>query len=263
MLTDRERRHLSRAGKSDPGDALAIARVALREQGLGPARLAGITEDLKLLVDAREQCLAERTRIANQLHAHLVVLAPGYKREIRNLGAARHLTAAARLVKRVGGVRAELARAEFNRLRALDAESGALEVRIRALVQISGSSLPTIRGVAALTAAKLLGETGDPRRIRSAPAFARMSGTAPIPASSGQTSRHRLNRGGNRQLNRALYTIALTQARTDPRAKAYMARRIAEGRSWLEALRCLKRHLANVVWRTMLADAQRSTEIGA
>ena len=93
--------------------------------------------------------------------------------------------------------------------------------------------------MAALTAAKLLGETGDPRRIRSAPAFARMSGTAPVPASSGQTSRHRLNRGGNRQLNRALYTIALTQARTDPRAKTYMARRIAEGRSWLEALRCL------------------------
>jgi transposase len=90
-----------------------------------------------------------------------------------------------------------------------------------------------------------------------------MSGTAPIPASSGQTSRHRLNRGGNRQLNRALYTIALTQARTDPRARTYMARRIAEGRSWLEALRCLKRHLSNVVWRTMLADAQRNVEIGA
>jgi transposase len=263
VLTDRERRHLRRAGKSDPGDALAIARVALREQGLGPARLPGITEDMKLLVDARELCLAERTRIANQLHAHLVVLAPGYKREIRNLSAARYLAAVARLVKRVGGVRAELARAQLVRLRALDAESDVLEGRIRLLVQRSGSSLPAIRGVAALTAAKLLGETGDPRRIHSAPAFARMSGTAPIPVSSGQTSRHRLNRGGNRQLDRALYTIALTQARTDPRAKTYVARRIAEGRSWLEAIRCLKRHLANVVWRTMLADAQRSAEIGA
>jgi transposase len=163
----------------------------------------------------------------------------------------------------MGSVRAELARAELVRLRALDVESDALEGRIRALVQLSGSSLPTIRGVAALTAAKLLGETGDPRRIRSASAFAQMSGTAPIPASSGQTSRHRLNRGGNRQLNRALYTIALTQARTDPRAKTYMARRIAEGKSWLDALRCLKRHLADVIWRTMLADAHRAAEFGA
>jgi transposase len=83
-----------------------------------------------------------------------------------------------------------------------------------------------------------------------------MSGTAPIPASSGQTSRHRLNRGGNRQLNRSLHVIALTQSRTDPRAKAYMERRMGESKSWLEALHCLKRHLANVVLRTMLADAE-------
>ena len=90
-----------------------------------------------------------------------------------------------------------------------------------------------------------------------------MSGTAPIPASSGQTSRHRLNRGGNRQLNRALHTIALTQSRTDPRAKAYMEKRRAEGKSWLEALRCLKRHLADVVLRTMLADANAGSAVWA
>ena len=88
-----------------------------------------------------------------------------------------------------------------------------------------------------------------------------MSGTAPIPASSGQTSRHRLNRGGNRQLNRALHTVAVVQARTDPRAKAYRAKRMGEGKSRHEALRCLKRHLANVVLRTMLADANRPLEI--
>jgi len=256
ILTERERRHLRRAGKSDPGDALAIARVALREPGLGPVPMPGIAEDLKLLVDARDQRLAERTRIANRLHAQLVVLAPGYKRTIPHLGAARHLAAVADLLDGQGGVRAELVRAELARLRELEAECVALEARIGALVRLSGSSLPTIQGVAAITAAKILGETGDPRRLRSSPAFAAMSGTAPIPASSGQTSRHRLNRGGNRQLNRALHTIALTQVRTDPRAKAYMTRRRAEGKSWLEALRCLKRHLADVVLRTMLADAQ-------
>src|SRR5450756_163936 len=258
ILTERERRHLRRAGKSDPGDALAIARVALREAGLGPIPMPGITEDLKLLVDARDQRVGERTRIANRLHAHLVVLAPGYKREIRNLTAARHLAAVADLLDRLGGVRAELARAELARLRELEAESVVLEGRIRSLVRLTGSSLPTITGVAARAAATILGETGDPRRIHSTPAFALMSGTAPIPASSGQTSRHRLNRGGNRQLNRALHTIALVQARTDPRAQAYMARRTAEGKSRLEALRCLKRHLADVVLRTMLADVERS-----
>jgi transposase len=254
-LTARERRHLRRAGKTDAGDALAIARVTLREPGLGPVPMPGIAEDLKLLVDAREQRIAERTRGVNRLHAQLVVIAPGYERTIPNLSATRHRGAVARLLEGQGGVRVELARAELARVGGLDAECLVLEGRIRALVQFSGSSLPMIVGVAAITAAKIMGETGDPRRFRSAPAFAAMSGTAPVPASSGQTNRHRLNRGGNRQLNRALHTIALTQSRTDPRAKAYMEKRMSEGKSWLEAMRCLKRHLANVVLRTMLADA--------
>ena len=262
-LTERERRHLRRAGKTDAGDALAIARVTLREPGLGPVPMPGIAEDLKLLVDAREQRIAERTRGVNRLHAQLVVIAPGYERTIPNLSATRHRGAVARLLEGQGGVRVELARAELARVGGLDAECLVLEGRIRALVQLSGSSLPMIVGVAAITAAKIMGETGDPRRFRSAPAFAAMSGTAPIPASSGQTSRHRLNRGGNRQLNRALHTIALTQSRTDPRAKAYMEKRMSEGKSWLEAMRCLKRHLANVVLRTMLADASvRSGPLG-
>src|SRR5450756_1216753 len=222
------------------------------------SRCPGSPRIWKLLVDARDQRVGERTRVANRLHADLVVLAAGYKREVPNLAGACHRAAVARLLDGLAGVRAELARADLARLRELDAECSALEKQIRSLVQLSGSSLPTITGVAAITAAKLLGETGDPRRVRSTPAFAAMSGTAPIPASSGQTSRHRLNRGGNRQLNRALHTIALVQARTDPRAKAYMARRTAEGKSRLEALRCLKRHLADVVLRTMLADVERS-----
>ena len=152
-------------------------------------------------------------------------------------------------------MRAELARSEWTRVRALSGEVIELERGIQALVRASGSSRPAITGVAAITAAKLLGETGDPKRLRSSPAFAALSGTSPIPASSGKTSRHRLNRGGNRQLNRALHTIAVVQARTDPRAQAYVARRMADGKSRLEALRCLKRHLADVVFRTMVADA--------
>jgi len=262
-LCDRERRHLRRAGKSDPADALAIARVVLREGSLGPVPLPGLSEDLKLLVDARDQRVAERTRVANRLHAHLVVLASGYERAVPTLAGSRNRTQLARLLEGLAGVRADLARADLARVEDLDRECSALEKRISALVRLSGSSLPAIKGIADITAAKLLGETGDPRRVRSTPAFAAMSGTAPIPASSGQRCRHRLNRGGNRQLNRALHTIAVVQARSDPRAQAYMARRTAEGKSRLEALRCLKRHLANVVLRTMLADAERSTAAAA
>jgi transposase len=184
-----------------------------------------------------------------------VILEPGAAAQIRNLRASSHLAAARRVIKRGGGMRAELARSEWSRVRTLTGEVVELERRIRTLVHESGSGLPAIRGVAAITAAKLLGETGDPTRLRSSPAFDALSGPAPIPASSGKTSRHRLNRGGNRQLNRALHTIAVVQARTDPRARAYVARRMADGKSRLEALRCLKRHLADVVFRTMVADA--------
>ncbi len=263
VLTDRERRHLHRSGKSDPGDTLAIARITLRETGLGPISLPGLAEDLKPLVDARDQRIIERTRVTNRLHAHLVVLAPGSTREIPELTTPAHLVAIEHLLDHMAGVRGELARAELKRLKELRTEATSLEAQIRSRVRLSGSSLPTIRGIAAITAGKLLGATGDPRRLHSPAAFAAMTGTAPIPASSGQTNRHRLNRGGNRQLNRALHTVALVQARSDPRAQAYMAKRMSEGKSRLEALRCLKRHLANVVMRTMLADANRPLEVDA
>jgi transposase len=139
---------------------------------------------------------------------------------------------------------------------------GALEAQLAELVAASGSSLPRLPGIGVLLAAKLLGETGDVRRFRSEAAFAAVTGTAPIPASSGQTQRHRLNRGGNRQLNRALHFIAIVQARTYPPARAYVTRRQAEGKTWREALRCLKRHLADVVYRTMRLDL-RARQIGA
>jgi transposase len=110
--------------------------------------------------------------------------------------------------------------------------------------------------VGALTAAKLLGETHSVDRFASAAAFAAHTGTAPIPVSSGNTQRHRLSRSGNRQLNRALFTIAMCQARWDPNARADLARKRSEGKSPAEAHRCLKRHLANFVYRAMVADPQ-------
>jgi transposase len=239
-----------------------IARVVLREPTLHRLMPVAIADDLKQLVGARDELGAERTRVANRLHADLLVLAPGYGEQIPNLVAARHLAAVGRLLGRSTGIRAQLARKRLARLRALDREMGALEAQLAELVAASESSLPRLPGIGVLLAAKLLGETGDVRRFRSEAAFAAVTGTAPIPASSGQTQRHRLNRGGNRQLNRALHFIAIVQARTYPPARAYVTRRQAEGKTWREALRCLKRHLADVIYRTMLLDL-RARQIGA
>jgi transposase len=122
-------------------------------------------------------------------------------------------------------------------------------------VQAAGSGLPRLVGISHLGAGRIIGEVGDVARIATKARFARMNGTAPIPASSGQTQRHRLDKGGNRRLNHALHMMALTQARMDPRARAYVERRRAEGKSYRDAVRALKRHLSDVVYQQLRADA--------
>jgi transposase len=249
QLSRRERGRTRRAGKSDPGDALAIARVTAREQDLPPVRLVDRSSEIALLVEAREDLVAEATRVRNRLHADLRVLVPGYGERIANLVAERHLRAAARSLRGLEGVHADLARDRLARLLSLTHEERALTARITSLVD--DHPLLGLPGAGPLVVAKLVGETGDIRRFRSPDAFAALAGVAPIPASSGQTSRMRLNRGGNRQLNRALYTIALIQAWHHPPAKAYIARKRAEGKTWREALRCLKRQLVRTVFRLL------------
>jgi transposase len=171
------------------------------------------------------------------------------------VGAVRRARAVARHAIRHDPTRGRLALQALDRLTALERDAGRLEREISELLKARGcSNLLAIRGVGPITAAKILGETRGVSRFRSAPAFAAHAGTAPVPASSGRVQRHRLNRGGNRQLNRALYTIAMVQARWDPAARAYLDRKLTEGKSAAEARRCLKRHLANVVYRALIAD---------
>ena len=129
--------------------------------------------------------------------------------------------------------------------------------------RVAGHPLQSLWGAGPLVTAKLLGEIGDIRRFRSADAFAMLAGVAPIPASSGQTSRMRLNRGGNRQINRALHGIVLAQVRTYPPAKDFVARKKAEGKSWREALRALKRHLARIVFRLLSQPLSQASSLGA
>lgn len=255
-LTDRQRRRLRGAGKSDPRDALAIARVTAREQVLPPVRVDSPARDLKLLCDYRQQLLGERTRIANRLHVDLVSLRPGYEQRLPALDSLPRLEAAEQLLAKQSGVQALLARWRIEALIRLDREIKQLEREIAQSVKAIGSGLPQLVGISYLSAARIIGEVGDVGRIASKARFARMNGTAPIPASSGQTQRHRLNKGGNRRLNHALHMMALTQARMDPRARAYVERRRAEGRTKRDAVRALKRHLSDAVYQQLRLDAR-------
>ena len=262
-LTVRERRRLRQHGKSDPLDALAIARVTAREASLPPARQSGPAEDLKVLSDYRDELVVERNAAVNRLHADLAIVCPGYARVCPSLVSSRSLDKAARLLRSAPTVRAAVARSRVVRLRQLDREIAALAVQLARLVAETGSGLVEIKGVGSLLAARILGEVGNIRRFPSAAHFASANGTAPIPVSSGRTDRQRLNRGGNRRLNRAIHFVALTQSNFEPRAAAYLRRKQAEGKNRREALRALKRHLSNVIYRCLVADATPSASLAA
>ena len=241
-------------GKSDAIDALAVARAALREPLLPLARLDGPERELRLLVDHRDDLVAERTRVINRLRWHLHELdpacepAPGALKRLCTLKRlATTLTDADDLVAR-------LARELIERCRQLTLEIRSLEQEITTRIRTLAPSLLTICGCGPLTAAKIVGETAGIDRFRSPDAYARHNGTAPLPVSSAQRSHHRLSRTGNRQLNAALYRIALTQSQWHPQAKAMIARRQATGDSKREALRILKRRLSDIVYRAQLAD---------
>ena len=258
FLTFRERKRTPSRGKSDLGDGIAIARVVARGEGLSAVMPAAMLEDLRLLSDHRDQLIRTRTKVANQAHANLTIARPGYQREIADLRAKCRLAAARALVRGDQSVRAGLLRDQLAELMRLDERIAAVTKELTAKVAQTETTLTELKGIGVVLAAKILGEVGNPRRIRSAAAFAMQNGTAPLPASSGSTKRHRLNRGGNRQLNRALHQMATTLCRCDPETKAYVARRIADGKTRKEALRCLKRHLSNVVYRCLVAAPEHS-----
>lgn len=257
-LTAEGRRRSRRPGKDDEGDAVVIARVALREPDLPRMDAAHLDADMQLLVGARDQLVDEQARVRNRLHALLLGLTPGHRRVTGALiseAALRRARSLALKGRRQDPVRAKLALAAIRRLHALAVEIKTLEADIDAALAVRPHQhLVAIPGVGPLVAAKILGETHDVRHFHSAAAFAAHAGAAPVPASSGNTHRHRLARGGNRQLNRALFTIAMVQARWHPDARVYLARKRGEGKTAAEARRCLKRHLAAVVYRAMLKD---------
>ena len=248
------------SGKSDPIDALANARAALREDAWLPAaRLDARVLEVRRLADHRDDLVAERTRTVNRLRWLVHDLDPALAPPPRSLAAARArelLAAGLRALPASAGRRVALSQLEA--VARLSAEVSALETDLRALLEDLCPALLGICGIGTVTAARILGETGDVRRFRSSAAYARHNGTAPIPASSGRSDVHRLNRGGNRQVNAAVHRAALTQARCHQPARDLLERRAGTIRETRKAaLRALKRHLSDVIYRALRADAWR------
>jgi transposase len=254
VLMAEARRSGRERGKSDPIDALAVARAAWREGDLPAASLEGTTRELRLLVDHRDDLVAERTRVVCRLRWHLHELAPDL--EVPAKGFRRHcvIDAVRRHLDGLAGTVAVIAREQLERIAELTRRAKELERQIEQLVHELGPALLGIPGCGALTAAKIIGETAGAGRFRSKAAYARWNGTAPIPVWSGNPNRFRLNRGGNRQVNAALHRIAITQAGRPTLGRAYIQRRTTSGDSNREALRLLRRRLSDVVFRALLVD---------
>ena len=248
-----------RRGKTDTVDAEAAARAALNGcAAVVPKSADGCVEAIRTLRVARRSAVKARTVAANQIDAVVVTAPEPVKDRLRALNTARTVEACARMRPDTDGdlVRAAAKRALRSlarRHQALTAEIKHLDAELRRLCERANPALLGACGVGAETAAALLVAAGDnPERLRSEASFAALCGTSPIEASSGRTVRHRLNRGGNRQANNALWRIAMVRLRVDERSIAYAARLTAEGKTRREILRCLKRHIAREVYKLII-----------
>lgn len=249
-------------GKSDPIDALAVARAALREPDLPIAQLDGLARELRLLVDHREDLVKDRTAHINRLRWHLHDLDPSWDPPARSITSYKSLDAIAARLNTLDGMVARIAVDLVERIRALTITERALEREITGRIVAMAPCLLALVGVGPLIAAKIVAEVADVRRFKHKDAFARHNGTAPLPAWSGNPNRHRLSRTGNRQLNAAIHRIAITQLAHNPDARAFRDRRVAGGDTGTEALRALKRRLSDIVFRALLADATPAQPAG-
>jgi transposase len=250
-LMGQSRRGERTRGKSDAIDATAVARAALRQ---GPDTLPSATVDqealeIKLLVDHRDDLVGERTRIQNRLRWHLHELWPELEIPATALDRSKWLERIGRRLSRTEqDARVRVCRDALRRVRELTRTARELESEIGRLVAAKAPALLELKGCGVLSAARIIAECGDVRRFSCDAKLARLAGVAPIPASSGNRQRHRLDRGGNRRLNCAIHRIAITQARDHGPARDYLARKQAEGKTRREALRCLKRQLVRRIW---------------
>ena len=262
LEVDRPDRKSRRAkGKSDPLDAYSAARAALAGTATGaPKARDARVEAIRALRTARSSAVKARTQTTNQLKALLVTAPAQLREQLRSVSTSTLITACTRL--RPAGDPADpeqatkvVLRRLARRHRFLSAEIADADLALRALVTAAAPRLIALPGVGIEVAGQLLTTVGDnPDRLRSEAAFAHLCGVAPIPASSGRTKRHRLNRGGDRDANKALYVVVLARLSHDQRTKTYAARRTAEGLSKPEIIRCLKRYVARELYAALQPD---------
>jgi transposase len=255
-LTAPQRRGARTRGKSDTIDALAVARAALREPRLDrPRPEEGRLRELKLLVDHRDDLVAERRRCQQRLRWHLHELDPSLQVPLGALDRSVWLDRLGRLLtRRQQTTQVRIARELVARCRSLTRSIAELERELQERTTRLAPTLLALPGCGPLNAAKLLCEIGPIARFQSDSQLARHAGVAPLEASSGKQRRQRLDRGGNRQLNCALHRIAVTQGRAHAPARAYLERKQSEGKSRREAIRCLKRQLARTVYTTLRSE---------
>jgi transposase len=251
-------------GKSDPIDALAVARAALREgiDTLPAARLAGVELEIRQLAVHRQRLVDARTRLINELRWQLHDLWPEW--EIPKgvlIGAGWQQQVAGRLQQAEPTVRVRIARDEIRRIADLTRTINELHDELALLVAQAAPQLLAEHGLGVLTAAKLIGEIAGIDRFTNDAQLARLAGCAPIPVSSGRTDRHRLDRGGNRQLNHAIHMLALSKIRHDPQTALYIAKQRQRGKTNREAIRCLKRHLIRRVYNLLRDPDQAPTTL--
>lgn len=264
---DRQARR--RRGKSDPIDAQAAALAVLSGRATGrPKAQNGQVEAIRALRAARRSAVKARTQAGNQIQALVTTAPEALRRDLAKLAFGDLVQRCARLRPAGRSCVLDATRLALRTLArrwiALDEEVTELDVELSRLVEATAPQLVARKGVGTHTAAALLVAIGDnPERLVSEASFAALCGVSPLEASSGRTKRHRLNRGGNRDANAALWRIVFVRMRVDPRTKAYVRRRTAEGRSTAEIMRCLKRYVARELYRaTLRSFAETRVRLG-
>lgn len=242
--------------KTDETDAVAIATAAVHSRRLRLVRADDENVALKLLSDRRHELIASRTQSICRLHRLIRELIPGGTPRALTAERAEALVNGLDVTDPAGLMRIELARDHIDDIKRFDRRIDQVTLKIHTAVTDSGTTLTRIYGVGPVTAGLILGEVGDVTRFATRNHFASYTGTAPIAVSSGDINRHRLNRSGNRQLNHAIHIAAIAQIRYDTPGRGYYRRKLAEGKSRREALRCLKRRISDAVYRQLQTDRQ-------
>ncbi len=250
QMTAQARRRQRTRRKTDRLDALAIARVTAREDDLPAARCDEAVDDLRSLVLYRRELVEARTAEINRLHADLTRLRPGYHKLCSSgLAAPKALNRVSRLISKCPTARAQVAKSRIKQIRQLLRQVSGLDAQITCYMDAIDTSLTGIYGIGTLTAAEIIAEAGEPGRYPTKAKFAMANGTAPVEASSGRVVRHRLNRGGNRRLNRALHYAAISQiARPGTEGRCFYEQLLKRGKTKQEAIRILKRRISDRVW---------------